>query len=269
MGLAAGFDKNAEAFPALSRFGFGFVELGTVTPKPQEGNPRPRIWRKKPQALVNHLGFNNVGLLEFRRNILRLRPLVAGMPLLLNIGKGRETPIESAAEDYRLLIEGLKDCADGFVVNVSSPNTPGLFQLQTAEFVETVAALLPPGLPSWIKLSPDLEDQELVELCSIVRDNARIQGVVLTNSSRRLAELRYQSPAGGMSGEPLFERSLECVALARKNLSPGKVIIGVGGITSSQRARQMRDAGADLVEIYTGFIYQGPRLVRELNSALS
>jgi dihydroorotate dehydrogenase len=266
VGMAAGFDKNAQVFAALSRFGFGFVEVGTVTPKAQPGNPKPRIWRHGGNALVNHLGFNGCGLQVFRANILKYRNLVS-VPLLANIGKGRETPNEAALEDYKQGIASLSDCVDGFVVNLSSPNTPGLFNLQSVAFLEGIAKCLPAGIPTWIKLSPDLENAELRELCDLINGESRFAGVVLTNTSRKLAESLVHAPQGGLSGVPLHERSLECVTIARERLKAPKVLIGVGGIFDAAGAKRMRAAGADLLEVYTGFIYRGPWLIRDLNEA--
>jgi dihydroorotate dehydrogenase len=263
VGMAAGFDKNAEVFAALAGMGFGFIEVGTVTPLPQPGNPKPRIWRHGGNSLVNSLGFNNCGLEAFRRHIARYRERV-GVPLLANIGKGKTTPNESALDDYQKGFAALADRVDGFVVNLSSPNTPGLRSLQSARFLENLARAVPEGKPTFVKLAPDLEDPELEELCRQIGAEKRFAGVVLTNTSRGLAEKLARAPVGGLSGRPLHERALECVTRGRAALGPGKTLIGVGGVFDMEGARRMRQAGADLVEIYTGFIYRGPALVREL-----
>jgi len=260
VGLAAGFDKNAEVFPALAKLGFGFLEVGTVTPLPQAGNPKPRIFRIPPAALVNALGFNNCGLEQFALNLAKHK---CPVPVFANIGKGKATPNEAAIEDYKISLRHLRDKAQGFVINISSPNTPGLRGLQNAKFIEELSEELPIGRPVWLKFAPDLADDELKELCAQVKTHSRINGVVVTNTSRALAETAgFQQ--GGLSGMPLFDRALECVTIAREALGPEKILVGVGGISDVAQARQMREAGADLIEIYTAFIYQGPELVKKL-----
>lgn len=262
LGLAAGFDKNAEVFFGLSQLGFGFIEVGSVTPKPQSGNPKPRIWRVAPSGLVNHLGFNNCGLEAFRQNLESYRGLTR-IPILANIGKGRATEIHLAHEDYALGFRHLQGVVDGFVVNVSSPNTPQLFKLQTVSFLESLVPHIPKGVPTLIKLSPDLEDDQVAELAQVVSELDAFSGMVLTNTSRKLAEPDFAN--GGLSGVRLFERSLYLVGLTRKNLRREKILIGVGGITRPEDAVAMREAGADLIEIYTSFIYKGPAWVKELS----
>lgn len=202
LGLAAGFDKNAEVFPALSRMGFGFIEVGTVTPLPQPGNPQPRIWRASDRQLVNSLGFNNVGLAHFAKHIRRLRKF-SQCPVLANIGKGRDTALQSALQDYQSGFSALENLVDGFVVNVSSPNTPQLFKLQTSEFVQGLTRIAPQGIPVFIKLSPDLSNADLTELCRMIAGEARLSGIVLTNTSRSLAE-KAGYERGGLSGPGLF-----------------------------------------------------------------
>lgn len=267
VGLAAGFDKNAEAFAALFSLGFGFVEIGTVTPEPQPGNPLPRIWRRpEMRALVNHMGFPGCGLDRFLAHVRRYRPYVRGAPLFANVGKNKATPNEAAVDDYAKGFRALENDVDGFVVNLSSPNTPGLFSLQTGEFLESIARVAPRTVPILVKLSPDLDSTELRALCEMVARDARFQGVVLTNTSRKLADSLTGLPAGGLSGAPLAERALECVGIARAALPAPKVVIGVGGIVDLVSARRFRAAGADLVELYTGFIYGGPPLVHALES---
>jgi dihydroorotate dehydrogenase len=263
LGLAAGFDKNAESFAALSSFGFGFIEVGTVTPLPQVGNPKPRIWRVPPQSLVNCLGFNNCGVTAFRNHLLANRRF-ADCPIFANIGKGRDTPNENALQDYRHNLGLLKDCVDGFVINVSSPNTKGLRDLQSVAFLESLEAILPEGKPVFIKLAPDLDDESLGDLVDAVGQSRRFTGVVLTNTSIALTS-RYPGLKGGTSGPPLLERSLQAVSIARARLGSKKMIIGVGGVSDVGGYQEMREAGADLVEIYTAFVYQGPRLVRAIN----
>ena len=265
LGLAAGFDKNAESFPALASLGFGFLEVGTVTPLPQPGNPKPRLFREPNQTLVNRMGFNNCGLHQFREHLIRLRPLVAGIPIMANIGKGKETPLEKAIEDYQKGFQFLSGNVDGFVVNVSSPNTPSLVKLQSKSFIESIGAIAPTTVPVWMKFSPDLDDELIRELLFAVKEQQSIRGVVLTNTSRTLAEKRYPE-GGGLSGTTLLPRSLHLVKMAREILGAQKTIVGVGGVSSLADFKKMREAGADLVEIYTAFIYQGPALVRKIAS---
>ncbi|MBI1859420.1 MAG: quinone-dependent dihydroorotate dehydrogenase [Deltaproteobacteria bacterium] len=266
LGLAAGFDKNGEWPRALLTLGFGFLEVGTVTPLPQPGNPRPRLWRyPEREALVNRLGFNNCGLDEFCAN---LKHYAIPGPVLANIGKGVATPLEEAVGDYQKSLEKLSGLVQGFVVNVSSPNTEGLRSLQSTAFLDSLIPLLPKDMPVWIKLAPDLELADLDALCDRVNDAPAITGLVLTNTSRTLAKELYNFDEGGLSGRPLFTRALEMVGWARTRLKPGKTIIGVGGVSSAEDAQNMRSAGADLVEIYTGFIFGGPALVREIAAVL-
>ncbi len=262
LGLAAGFDKNAEAFAGLSRLGFGFIEVGSVTPVAQPGNPTPRIWRMPERSLVNALGFNNVGLARFHRNIKRLRRQ-AICPVLANIGKGKDTPNENALLDYEKGFRALENDVDGFVVNLSSPNTPQLFQLQTSEFLEGLGRIAPADMPVFIKLSPDLSNEEIATLCAMVAEHRKLSGVVLTNTSRIFAE-RLKMSRGGLSGPPLLSRALECVSIAKDVLKERKTLIGVGGVSSRLDYQRMRAAGADLVEVYTGFVYYGPRWIQEM-----
>jgi dihydroorotate dehydrogenase len=267
LGLAAGFDKDAQVFPALFSLGFGFIEVGTVTPRPQKGNPRPRLWRSANESLVNQLGFNSCGVEEFRNNIARHRVITENRPLFANIGKNKSTPSEIAVTDYAELFEKLRHLVDGFVVNVSSPNTPGLRDLQSESFLTEIARVAPVNLPVFVKLAPDLSNEEIKGLVGFINKEDRFSGVVLTNTSRALARSIAGREEGGLSGAPLFERSLECVSIAREILKD-KILIGVGGVCNSYRATEMRNAGADLVEIYTSFAYGGPSLVRELAETL-
>ncbi len=263
IGLAAGFDKNAEVFPALSTFGFGFIEVGTVTPLPQLGNPKPRIWRTANQTLVNKLGFNNCGLEQFKKNILKGRKKTT-VPLFANIGKNKVTPNENALSDYETGFQKLKDHVDGFIVNISSPNTPGLRELQSVQFLESVARILPKNKPVLVKFSADLNDSDLKVLLTYIAGSP-FTGVVLVNTSSELAQKHALKQEGGLSGTLLLNKALQKVRLAKEVLKTNKVIIGVGGVSSTADYKKMREAGADLVEIYTGFIYQGVPLVEELS----
>jgi dihydroorotate dehydrogenase len=264
VGIAAGLDKNAEFFAALGVLGAGFVEVGTVTPFPQDGNPKPRLWRPAPGILINHMGFNNVGLAVLLKHIERYRRYVPQMPILANIGKNRDTALENASKDYERGFQALKTAVDGFVVNLSSPNTPGLQSLQTESFLESLASFAPAGMPVWIKLSPDLTNEALAKLAIQVKNTPQITGLVLANTSREMAQEFFGWEHGGLSGRPLFSRSLELVSLARDIVGPGKTIVGVGGIWTKDSAIQMRRAGADLVEVYTAFVYRGAELLKSL-----
>lgn len=267
VGLAAGFDKNAELFVALSQFGFGFIEVGTVTPLAQDGNPKPRLWRVEPEGLINQMGFNNCGVNTFKKNLQRLRSFCS-VPVLANIGKNKSTSNESAIHDYATLFSQLSEVVDGFVVNISSPNTVGLRELQSIHFLEAIERVAP-RRPVWVKLAPDLSTEELVELFKKIKKSATLSGCVLTNTSREIAQTEYAHAQGGYSGEKLFERSLECVSLCREVFGDKKSIIAVGGINSLVRARKMLKEGANLVEIYTGFVYRGPSLIKEVSKGLA
>lgn len=264
VGLAAGFDKNAEVFPALFKLGFGFIEVGTVTALPQKGNEGKRIFRvPSKKALVNRLGFNNCGSERFVQNLNRLRTQAFGLPLWVNIGKGKNS--DEPLKDYQFLEKKLLPYADAFVINVSSPNTPGLRDLQSEEFLEGLSGALSFEKPILVKFAPDLPNEAIQSLSEYIR-RSRFCGLVLTNTSRKLAAQEGYSE-GGFSGEALFNRSRECVALAKNILASEKTIVGVGGISNAVQAQAMKKAGADLVEIYTGFIYQGPKLIQEIASA--
>lgn len=266
LGLAAGFDKNAEVPWALIELGFGFVEVGTVTPRSQPGNPRPRVWRLPPAALVNHFGFNSCGLESFKSHLLKCRSKIKA-PVLANIGKNKETPLENAGNDYQLCIETLEDSVDGFVMNISSPNTPGLRSLQSLSFLQEVVRCFSSKKPTWIKVSPDLVPEEFQNICDWVRDEARVSGLVIANTSSLLAQ-EHGFSQGGLSGPLLFEKNRKLVEQARQVLGSKKNIIGVGGVSSLQEAQAMRESGADLVEVYTAFVYQGPKLIREISRHL-
>ena len=266
LGMAAGFDKQAQVFPALFHLGFGFVEVGTVTPLPQPGNPPPRIWRVAPQALVNHFGFNSIGLEVFKKNIRHYRRQ-ARLPVLANIGKNKSTPAENALSDYESCLKALEGNVDGFVINISSPNTPGLRELQSTEFIRALCKVLPLSSPVLLKLAPDISISTLQEICELVLSEDCLSGLVLVNTSRELSEKRGFSQ-GGLSGPPLFSTSMDFIERARQILLGKKIIIGVGGVSSLEEAQQMRDSGADLIEIYTSFIYQGPKLIKTISSRL-
>jgi dihydroorotate dehydrogenase len=271
VGLAAGFDKNATAVDGLGSLGFGFIEVGTVTPRPQPGQPRPRLFRLGASgALINRLGFPNDGAEQIAA---RLRHRKYRGILGVNIGKNAGTPLERALDDYVSCLRAVRDVADYVVVNVSSPNTAGLRDLQGRALLEPLlSALLAERkrtLPLLLKISPDLSDTELQDITGLLK-KLRLDGVVATNTtlSRSGAGPSAHAHTGGMSGRPLQALSLRMVAALRAQLGPGFPIIGVGGIDSAVAARAMREAGADLIQLYTGLIFRGPALVRQCVGAL-
>jgi dihydroorotate dehydrogenase len=280
VGLAAGFDKNAKWIDDLSALGFGFVEIGTVTPVPQTGNPKPRLFRlPQSRALINRMGFNNdgVGAVAERMRRRKSAIVVGG-----NIGKNKDTPNERAVDDYVACVKQLGDIVDYFVINVSSPNTPGLRALQDREpltrIVEAVIneskALTHPK-PVLLKIAPDLSDTQLLEICEIVVETG-LSGVIATNTTIERnglvdseTDMANAIGAGGLSGEPLRKRSTEVIRFLRQNLKSDIVIIGVGGIDSPESAREKLDAGADLLQIYTAFIYEGPGIAKRIAAGLN
>ena len=280
IGAAAGLDKDGVAVAGLARLGFGFVEVGTVTPRPQLGNPKPRLFRlTEDEALVNRLGFNSCGADAVAANLRRLRA-GAGVPIGVNIGKNRDTPLAEAAADYVVGLTALYDFADYFTVNVSSPNTPGLRDLQAAPATAALIGELcgvrnelavrreggSRAKPLLVKLAPDLAPQDL-EATAVAALEAGAAGFVAGNTTlARPATLRSGSAgqAGGLSGRPLLPLAIDAVRRLRAGIGDGPVLIGVGGIASATDARAMLDAGADLVQVYTALVYEGPRLVYRL-----
>ncbi len=271
LGLAAGFDKDARALPALFALNFAFVEIGTVTPRAQNGNPKPRIWRfPEAHALVNALGFPGEGMLAVRKRLERLREReLLSRPVGINIGKNAATPLENALDDYAAVLRELLPFGEYFVVNVSSPNTPGLRTLQEPD---TLRALLSPlqeisrgQKPLLLKISPDLADDDIVIAARVVKE-LRLSGMVCANTSIRRNLVSRASPLnrGGLSGYPIYPRMIECVKLARQELAEEATVIAVGGIDSAQRVEEALASGANLVQLYTPFIYQGPRVVKRL-----
>jgi dihydroorotate dehydrogenase len=277
IGLAAGLDKNGVAIPAWAALGFGFIEIGTVTAKPQPGNPRPRVFRFPEQAaLVNRLGFNNDGadaIAEQLHNVRASPEGVRGWPgncrVGINIGKSRVTPLENAAEDYLYSFRRLHSLADYVTLNVSSPNTPGLRELQSRDRLSTLLGKLRgenPIKPLVVKIAPDLLPNELEEIVATCEEN-RVAGIIATNTTLDHSSIpRERDQAGGLSGTPLRERSTEFVrAIATRSTIP---VIASGGIFDAASARQKFEAGAQLLQIYTGYIYRGPGLLREIVEAL-
>lgn len=268
IGLAAGFDKNASAVGGLATLGFGFLEVGTVTPKPQPGNPKPRIFRHPEQrALQNALGFNNDGMETIAARLQRARPFP--LPVGVNIGKNAKTPLEDAESDYAALFAGFGEIADYFTINVSSPNTSGLRDLQTPK---RVGGLLRLGResterPILVKLSPDLETGGAVDL-AVAAVEAGASGLILTNTTTRYELVPGAESVGGLSGSILRERSLELLRAVSEVLFGQTALVSVGGIESAEDAFERLKAGASLLQIYTGLVYAGPRLVGSLARGL-
>lgn len=283
IGLAAGLDKNAKAVAGLARLGFGFVEVGTVTPRPQPGNPQPRLFRlPEHQALINRMGFNNDGVVAMVRRLDKLRNQnrLEGTIIGVNLGKNKDTPLPEAGDDYIKGMGQLHTLADYFTLNLSSPNTPGLRQLQHGDelsklleqVMETQQRLASAGVvtPVLLKVAPDLNDEDIDQIAQqVVRH--KLDGLIATNTTldRRVVQGHPLSEqAGGLSGAPLTEVSCGVVRKFRERLPQGLPIIGVGGIGSIQDAQNMLNAGANLLQIYSSFIYQGPNLVRSLTRSV-
>ena len=278
VGLAAGFDKDAKLFDELGAFGFGFVEIGTVTPLPQQGNPKPRLFRlKQDHGLINRMGFNNSGIeavtSKLRRNKTKL--IIGG-----NIGKNKLTPNEDAVSDYEICFEKLFPYVDYFAVNVSSPNTPGLRDLQekaplTALLIrlQELNSAKDKRKPILLKIAPDLTNAQLDDIITIVADT-KIDGLIATNTTIDRNGLKTDKNKlkaigdGGLSGKPVKSRSTEVIKYLADTSNKAFPIIGVGGIHSPEDALEKLDAGATLVQLYTGFIYEGPALIKKINTAI-
>lgn len=279
VGLAAGFDKDGRYMNLMSRMGFGFLEIGTVTPLPQDGNPKPRLFRlPKDEALINRMGFNNDGVDAMVARLKERRP--TNVILGANIGKNKVTPNAEATRDYEICFEKLFDWVDYFVVNVSSPNTPGLRELQEkGPLLEILNALQRINRskealkPLFLKIAPDLTEGQLKDIADIVVE-ADITGIVATNTTISRKDLLTDVSeieaigAGGLSGKPVMDLSTTIIAHLRKLLGPNKIIIGVGGIRDAKTARDKINAGADLVQIYSGMIYEGPWIVKRIAESL-
>ena len=282
--LAAGLDKNGRCIDGLGAMGFGFIEVGTVTPKGQPGNPKPRMFRlPQANALINRLGFNNEGLDSFLSNVRRATSFRrAGGILGLNIGKNAATPIERAADDYLIGLAGVYPHADYVTVNISSPNTKNLRALQSDEALDALLGALQGrrlqltaeygrSVPMFVKIAPDLDDAQIKVIAATLRHNG-IDGVIATNTTierAKVAGLPHADETGGLSGAPVAEASNRVIQALRAELGSAYPIIGVGGVLSGADARAKRAAGADLVQVYTGLIYRGSALVPECAEALS
>lgn len=273
VGLAAGFDKDAKLYKELSNFGFGFIEIGTLTPKPQDGNPKKRLFRlKKDSAIINRMGFNNHGVQEAKERLKKNKNILIGG----NIGKNKLTSNENAIDDYLICFDELYNFVDYFAVNVSSPNTPNLRELQDKEpltkllnALQSLNSKKVKQKPILLKIAPDLTNEQLLDIIDIVNET-KISGVIATNTtiSRDGLHSKNKSEMGGLSGKPLTNRSTEVIRFLSEKSNKSFPVIGVGGIHSAKDAIEKLDAGACLVQLYTGFIYEGPALVKAINKAV-
>lgn len=278
VGLAAGFDKDARLIDEMACLGFGFIEIGTLTPKPQPGNNKPRLFRlPKDHALINRMGFNNKGVDAAVLQLKKRRPnvIIGG-----NIGKNKITPNDKALDDYIFCFNALYEHVDYFVVNVSSPNTPGLRELQEKEplrrllsDVKTLSLSKSKPKPVLLKIAPDLSADQLNDVIQILMET-KTDGIIATNTTISREGLKTEKSTideianGGLSGEPLSGRSTEVIRYLRERLGPHYPIIGVGGIMTPGNAIEKLEAGADLVQLYTGFVYEGPGIVKRINRAI-
>lgn len=273
IGLAAGFDKDAKLYKEFDTFGFGFVEIGTVTPKPQPGNEKKRIFRlKEDEAIINRMGFNNEGVEAAVKRLKSNKDVLVGG----NIGKNKTTPNEDAVSDYMICFDALFDYVDYFVVNVSSPNTPNLRALQEKKPLTALLKTLqnknerkPKPKPILLKIAPDLTDSQLLDIIDIIAETG-IAGVIATNTTITRGELKSanKDEMGGLSGRPVKNRSTEVIRFLAEKSKRAFPIIGVGGIHSAEDALEKLEAGASLVQLYTGFIYEGPGLIRKINKKI-
>ncbi|HKM15598.1 MAG TPA: quinone-dependent dihydroorotate dehydrogenase [Marinospirillum sp.] len=280
VGLAAGLDKNADHLYSLDQLGFGFIEVGTVTPRPQPGNPKPRMFRiPEQEAIINRMGFNNKGLDYLLAQVKKQS--ISGV-LGINLGKNLTTPVEKAVNDYLLGLEGVYEYADYVTVNISSPNTPGLRNLQYGEALKGLLLPLKEAqarladqhqryVPLAVKVAPDMNEEELQSLAATLRE-LKLDAVIATNTTldkTAVNDLRYGAEAGGLSGRPLTEKACEITRQLANALEGDLPIIGVGGIFSAQDAVDRIEAGASLIQLYTGFIYRGPSLISECAEAIA
>ena len=283
VGLAAGMDKDAEVVKSLSDIGFGFIEVGTVTPLPQPGNPKPRLVRLVDDyALINRMGFNNQGADAMLKRLAKLRRKHKNIATIgVNIGKNKVTPLDEAYKDYLISFEKLYSVADYFVVNVSSPNTPNLRKLQDKDHLDKILQVLQHknnelggNKPLFVKIAPDLSNDQILDVINLVKKH-KLTGIVATNTtisreglSQKSMKISDNFGAGGLSGKPLTKRSTEIIRFIRKN-ADDIFIIGVGGIFTCEDAIEKIRAGANAVQIFTSFVYKGPGIVKNLNNCLS
>ena len=273
VGIAAGFDKNATHILEFEKFGFGFIEIGTVTPKPQHGNPKKRLFRlKEDTAIINRMGFNNDGVTKIKNRLKKNYNVLIGG----NIGKNKVTPNSQAKNDYIICFKELYNYVDYFVVNVSSPNTPGLRELQSKEFLNDLFIDLNKlrsnetiKKPILIKISPDLSKEKILEILEVI-DTNNIDGIIATNTTIDYPNLKSKNKneTGGLSGAPLYDKSNEVISFISKKTNGKLPIIGVGGISTPEQAVKKIEAGAHLIQLYTGIIYEGPGIVRKINKKL-
>lgn len=273
VGIAAGFDKNATHISEFEKFGFGFIEIGTVTPKPQDGNPKKRLFRlKEDTAIINRMGFNNDGVVKIKNRLKKNYNVLIGG----NIGKNKVTPNSQAKNDYLICFEELYNYVDYFVINVSSPNTPGLRELQSKEFLNDLFIDLNKfrlneviKKPILIKISPDLSKEKILEILEVIETN-NIDGIIATNTTIDYPNLKSKNKneTGGLSGAPLYDKSNEVISFISKKTNGKLPIIGVGGISTPEQAVKKIEAGAHLIQLYTGIIYEGPGIVRKINKKL-
>jgi dihydroorotate dehydrogenase len=268
VGLAAGFDKNATMFQGVMALGFGFSEIGTLTPKPQEGNPRPRLWRHiEEETLQNAMGFNNDGLFRISHRLKNIYPF--STPIGVNIGKNKITSDDNAIKDYTTLIKSLHEYADYMVINISSPNTPGLRDLQNESFISQLfsEAKAITSKPILLKIAPDMSEDQAVELCThAVMSGA--DGIIATNTTIDYSLVSEPEEMGGLSGEVLRERSFYIFDAIARELFGKTTLISVGGISTPEEAYRRIRAGASLVQLYTSLIFKGPEVIEEINSGL-
>ena len=273
VGIAAGFDKNATHISEFEKFGFGFIEIGTVTPKPQKGNPKKRLFRlKEDNAIINRMGFNNDGVDKIKSRLKKDFKVIIGG----NIGKNKVTPNSEAKADYLICFKELYNHVDYFVINVSSPNTPGLRELQSRNFlndlfIELNAIRSKKNIkkPILIKISPDLSEKKIEEILEVINEN-NIDGIIATNTTIDFSNLKSKNKKeiGGLSGTPLFDKSNDVISFISKKTKGKLPIIGVGGISTPEQAVEKIKAGAHLIQLYTGIIYEGPGIVNKINKKL-
>ncbi len=273
VGIAAGFDKNATHISEFEKFGFGFIEIGTVTPKPQNGNPKKRLFRlKQDNAIINRMGFNNDGVIKIKNRLRGNYKVIIGG----NIGKNKITPNSEANKDYLICFKELYEHVDYFVVNVSSPNTPGLRELQSREFLSDLFVDLNKFRynkknikPILLKISPDLNEDKIVELLEVIKQN-KIDGIIATNTTTNFPDLISDNKIekGGLSGSPLYDKSNDVISFISKKTNGKLPIIGVGGILTPKQAIKKIEAGAHLIQLYTGIIYEGPAIANKINKEL-
>jgi dihydroorotate dehydrogenase len=268
VGLAAGFDKNATMIPAMKALGFGFTEIGTMTPKPQEGNPKPRLFRHKDEkSLQNAMGFNNDGSAVVAHHLKQHFPF--DIPIGANIGKNKNTPQEEALNDYKILIEKFESISDYLVINISSPNTPNLRDLQNETFINALFSMAKEltKKPIFLKIAPDMQEEAAIELCKTAV-HAGASGIIATNTTIDYSLVANPYSIGGLSGEVLRKKSYTLFKAIAKELFGQTVLISAGGISDAKEAYKRLKAGASLVQCYTGLIYEGPSMVRNINLGL-